>query len=371
MSASRDTVSTGGPPGCRSRSRVLSYPELHATFRTMLNDFSVPPRFQCLRTYAGDGTTHSQLEYTALESLSAGEVVIRNCYAGVNYKDCLSVLGRAKIVESYPRVCGIELVGEVVDSSNPAFERGQSVLVHGFGTGIAFDGGFSEYARVPAAHVMPLPDGLTDYETAVLGVPGFTAALALDSFEQAGLTPADGPVAVTGASGAVGMLAISILSNAGYRVAAVTRKVEQVGMLIKLGANEVIDAAEISGATRPLEKARFAAAIDNVGGATLSWLLRSTQHGGCIASVGNAGGNSFDGSVLPFIMRGVSLVGIVANVGWPVRQRVWGQLATKWKPEFEGLAPYVQTISLAGLLEHSQAQLEGTTVGRTLVSFAC
>lgn len=371
MSASRDTVSTGGPPGCRGRSRVLSYPELHATLRIMLNDFSVPPRFQCLRTYAGDGTTHSQLEYAALESLSAGEVVVRNCYAGVNYKDCLSVLGRAKIVESYPRVCGIELVGEVVDSSDPAFERGQSVLVHGFGTGIAFDGGFSEYARVPAAHVMPLPDGLTDYETAVLGVPGFTAALALDRFEQAGLTPADGPVAVTGASGAVGMLAISILSNAGYRVAAVTRKVEQVGMLIKLGANEVIDAAEISGATRPLEKARFAAAIDNVGGATLSWLLRSTQHGGCIASVGNASGNSFDGSVFPFIMRGISLVGIVANASWPVRHRVWGQLATKWKPEFEGLAPHVQTIALAGLLEHSLAQLEGTTLGRTLVSFAC
>lgn len=335
----------------------------------MPNDFSVPPRFQCLRTYATEGTAHSQLEHTALETLSAGEVVIRNRYAGVNYKDCLSILGRAKIVESYPRVCGIELVGEVADSSDPAFARGQSVLVHGFGTGIASDGGFSEYARVPAAHVMLRPDGLSDYETAVLGVPGFTAALALDRFEQAGLTPADGPVAVTGASGAVGMLAISILSGAGYRVVAVTRKAEQVAMLIKLGADEVLDGAELAGAKRPLEKARFAAAIDNVGGATLSSLLRSTQQGGCVASVGNAGGNTFDGSVLPFIMRGISLFGIVANTSWPVRHRVWGKLATQWKPKFDGLTPHVRTILLADLLEHSRAQLEGITVGRTLVSF--
>lgn len=312
---------------------------------------------------------HSELEYAALESLSAGEVVVRNLYAGVNYKDCLSILGRAKIVESYPRVCGIELVGEVVDSSTPAFRRGQSVLVHGFGTGIAADGGFSEYARVPAAHVMLRPDGMSDYETAVLGVPGFTAALTLSRFEQAGLTPADGPVAVTGASGAVGMLAISILSSAGYRVVAVTRKVEQAGMLIALGADEVLDGAELVGSKRLLEKARFAAAIDNVGGATLSSLLKSTQQGGCVASVGNAGGNIFDGNVLPFIVRGVSLLGIVANASWPVRHRVWNLLATQLKPKFDCLAPYVQTIALAGLLKHSHAQLEGATVGRTLVSF--
>ncbi|MEO8816670.1 MAG: YhdH/YhfP family quinone oxidoreductase [Paralcaligenes sp.] len=322
-----------------------------------------------MRTYSGGvSPARSQVEYTSLESLSPGDVVIHNRYAGINYKDCLSLLGRARIVESYPRVCGIELVGEVIHSSDSTFERGQSVLVHGFGTGIALDGGFSEYSRVPAAHVMLRPDGLSDYETAVLGVPGFTVALALDRFEQAGFTPADGPVAVTGASGAVGMLAISILSNLGYRVVAVTRKTEQAGMLLELGAMEVLDSAELTGAKRPLEKARFAAAIDNVGGATLASLLRSTQQNGQVASVGNASGNSFDGSVLPFIMRGVSMFGVVANASWPVRRRVWSQLATKWKPKFDCLAPCVQTIELQGLLAHSQAQLEGTTVGRTLIS---
>jgi acrylyl-CoA reductase (NADPH) len=195
----------------------------------------LPTDFPCLRTHSGaDGVT-SRLERMAPADLSAGEVLIRNRFAGVNYKDCLSILGRARIIESYPRIAGIEAVGEVVHSSDARFAPGQPVIVHGFRTGIAFDGGFAQYLRAPAAHVMPLPAGLDAWQAAVIGVPGFTAGMALDRFMQAGLTAASGAVAVSGASGAVGMLATAILSRAGWQVCALTRKPEQADALRALG----------------------------------------------------------------------------------------------------------------------------------------
>lgn len=329
----------------------------------------LPTDFPCLRTHSGaDGVT-SRLERMAPADLSAGEVLIRNRFAGVNYKDCLSILGRARIIESYPRIAGIEAVGEVVHSSDARFAPGQPVIVHGFRTGIAFDGGFAQYLRAPAAHVMPLPAGLDAWQAAVIGVPGFTAGMALDRFMQAGLTAASGAVAVSGASGAVGMLATAILSRAGWQVCALTRKPEQADALRALGASEILDAAVVNAPPRALEKARFAAVIDNVGGATLAWLLRSTQEGGCVASVGNAAGNSFDGSVLPFIMRGIQHFGVVANAPWPVRERVWGHLGTDWRPSFEALGPHVRQIALDALPAHASAQLDGMTAGRTLVAF--
>ena len=329
----------------------------------------LPTDFPCLRPQTGPDGVSSRLERIAPADLSAGEVLIRNRYAGVNYKDCLSILGRAKIIESYPRIAGIEAVGDVVHSTDTRFVPGQTVLVHGFRTGIAFDGGFAQYLRAPAAHVMPLPAGLDALQAAVIGVPGFTAGMALDRFIQAGLTPASGPVAISGASGAVGMLATAILSRAGWQVAALTRKPGQADALRALGASEIIDAAVVNAPARALEKARFAAAIDNVGGATLAWLLRSTQEGGCVASVGNAAGNSFDGSVLPFIMRGIQHFGVMANAPWPVRERVWGHLGSDWRPAFEALAPHVHQIALDALPAHAAAQLDGVTAGRTLVVF--
>ena len=329
----------------------------------------LPTDFPCLRTHTGPDGASSRLERMAPADLSAGEVLIRNRYAGVNYKDCLSILGRAKIIESYPRIAGIEAVGDVVHSTDVRFVPGQTVLVHGFRTGIAFDGGFAQYLRAPAGHVMPLPEGLDAWQAAVIGVPGFTAGMALDRFMQAGLTPASGAVAISGASGAVGMLATAILSRAGWQVAALTRKPDQSDALRALGASEIIDAGIVNAPPRALEKARFCAAIDNVGGATLAWLLRSTQEGGCVASIGNAAGNSFDGSVLPFIMRGIQHFGVVANAPWPVRERVWAHLGSGWRPVFEALAPHVRQIALDALPAHAAAQLDGVTVGRTLVAF--
>lgn len=330
---------------------------------------SVPATFAALRTHMIDGRTESRIEQLALDDLSPGELVVRTRYAGVNYKDGLSLHGQAKIISAFPRVAGIELVGELVDASAPGWVAGQPVLVHGFQTGIAHDGGFSSYVRVPVGHAQGLPEGLTPHEVAVLGVPGFSVAMALERFEEMGVTPASGPIAVSGAGGAVGLMSIAILSRAGYRVAAITRRMDLADGLRLVGAAEVIDAAVLTQPQRPLEKPRFAAAIDNVGGAMLSWLLRTMQDGGCVASVGNAAGNSFEGSVLPFIMRRVQLFGVVANAPWPQRHRLWARLGSDWKPDFDKLLPHVAHISLAELMAHSASQLQGTTAGRVLVSF--
>lgn len=330
---------------------------------------SLPADFQVLRTYNHEGRIESRLERMRIDDLSPGEVLVRTRYAGVNYKDCLSLYGQARIITDFPRIAGIELVGEVLQSSDAQFSPGQAVLVHGFQTGIAFDGGFAEYARVPAKHVHALPQGLSPHEAAILGVPAFTVAMVVERLLELHVAPQSGPVAVSGATGAVGLMALGILPKAGFSVSAFTRRMEQADTLKRIGASEVIDAAVLQQPQRPLEKPRFAAAIDNVGGATLSWLLRSLQDGGCLASVGNASGNTFEGSVLPFIMRRVQMFGIVANAPWPQRKRLWERLASDWKPEMEKLMPHVSHIRLDQLMEHAARQLEGATSGRVLVEF--
>ena len=331
---------------------------------------NLPTDFQALRTHHEAGRTESRLERVRIDDLSPGEVLVRVRYAGVNYKDCLSLYGQAKIITEFPRIAGIELVGEVVHSTDPQFNAGQQVLVHGFQTGIAFDGGFAQYARLPAKHVHPLPEGLSALEAAVLGVPAFTVAMALERFLELGVTPHAGPVALSGATGAVGLMALGILPRAGFAVSAMTRRMAHADMLKQLGATEVVDAAVLSQPQRPLEKARFAAAIDNVGGATLSWLLRSLQDGGCLACVGNAAGNAYEGSVLPFIMRRVQMFGIVANAPWPQRKRLWARLGSDWKPDMATLMSQVQCIRLDQLMAHAQRQLEGQAIGRVLVEMS-
>ena len=327
------------------------------------------PPFDALWTESVDGAIRSRIVPTTLAQLTDGELVVRTRFAGINYKDCLAILGRAKIAESLPRVCGIELVGTVMSSSDGRFAAGDDVVVHGYRTGSAFDGGFAAFARVPAAHAMRLPAGLDPHEVATIGVPGFTVALALDAFERNGIAPDTGPIAVSGASGAVGLLALSILQRAGYRVAAITRRPDDADALLALGADEVVDARALPAKPRALEPARFAAALDNVGGTVLSWLLASLRPGGQLAAVGNAASNAFDGNVLPFLMRGVTLHGIVANATPAVRERLWARLAGDWKPDFARLAGGTHRIRLDALPAHAQRQLDGATRGRTLVAF--
>lgn len=326
--------------------------------------------FAALRTYRDDdGRVETRLERTCLDTLTPGDVVLRNAYAGINYKDCLSITGRARIISRFPRIAGIEAVGEVVASTSDDFAPGTMAMVHGFQTGIDHDGGLAEFVRVPAAHLQRVPDGLSPFQAALLGVPGFTVAMALERFGELGVAPGDGVVAVSGASGAVGLLAIAILSRAGYRVAALTRQESLAPALRALGAAEIVDTSGAAASTRPLEAPRFAAAIDNVGGPVLSWLLRSLRDGGCVASVGNAGGNTYEGSVLPFIMRRAQLFGVVANAPWPQRRRLWTRLADDWRPDFDALVPWVHRRRLDEVPAHALRQLDGATSGRALVCF--
>ncbi|MFA7665949.1 MAG: YhdH/YhfP family quinone oxidoreductase [Burkholderiaceae bacterium] len=337
---------------------------------TRQNESGIPSGFRAVRTHRAGERTESRLEILTLDELSAGDVVVRVHYAGVNYKDSLSLHGKARIITDFPRIAGIELVGEVAQSRSGEFESGQMVFVHGFQTGIAFDGGFAEYARVPAAHLQPIPAGLSAEQVAVLGVPAFTAAMALERFQLEGLRPGSGPVAISGAGGAVGLAAMGILARTGHQITAITRRAARGEALRAAGATEVLEVdALLSVPQRALEKARFAAAVDNVGGSMLAWLLRSTMDGACVACVGNAGSNSFDGSVLPFIMRAVKLVGIVANAPMVQRQRLWAQLASDWRPDFDRIFPQVHRLRLDDLLDYSQRQLAGETHGRAVVSF--
>lgn len=327
------------------------------------------PTFRALRVHQTPAGSEARLETLSPGDLTGGEVLIRTRWAGINYKDSLAVTGKAKVLSGYPRVPGIELVGVVESSDAPELAVGSDVIVHGFQTGIDFDGGLSERVRAPAAHVMPVPPGLSPREAAILGVPAVTVALALERFEAAGLRPGGGPVAVSGASGAVGMAALALLRRAGHEPVALSRRAEWVEPLKALGAAEVllVDAAVED--RRPLERGRFAAAIDNVGGPVLSWLLRSLADQGQLASVGNAAGIGFTANVLPFILRQVTMFGVVANAPWPVRRRLWARLAGDWKPDLTALEAHVREIDLEGVQAHCEAQVAGRTAGRTLVRF--
>lgn len=326
--------------------------------------------FRALRVHQTPSGSEARIEALTLADLTAGEVVIRTHWAGINYKDSLAVTGKAKVLTGYPRIPGIELVGIVESSTSPEIAVGSDVIVHGFQTGIDSDGGLSERVRVPAQRVMAVPQGLSPREAAILGVPAFTVALALDRFEAAGLTPGSGPVAVSGASGAVGMAALGILGRAGYESVALSRRAEWIDPLKALGASEVllVDAAVED--KRPLERARFAAAIDNVGGVVLSWLLRSLRDHGQLAAVGNAAGIGITTNVLPFILRQATMFGVVANAPWPVRRRLWARLASDWKPDLGAVEPHVREIALDEVPAHCEAQVAGRSAGRALVRFS-
>jgi NADPH2:quinone reductase len=286
--------------------------------------------FRAFRVHAGVPGT---LENITLDELSPGEVVIEAHYSGVNYKDALAGTARGKILRRFPLVAGVDVAGRVLDSGDARFTTGDSVLVTGCGLGESHDGGFAEIVRVPADWVVPLPAGLSLFDAMALGTAGFTAALAIDRLEQNGLQPGQGAVLVTGASGGVGSIAIDLLSGAGYDVVAMSRKPDADAYLASLGAGEVIDAAAVAAETRPLEPARWAAAIDNVGGEVLAWLTRTTQPWGSIAAIGLAGGHELHTTVMPFILRGVSVLGITsANCPMARRLRVWERLVSDLKP---------------------------------------
>jgi len=268
-------------------------------------------------------------------------------------------------VRQYPRVGGIDLTGTVVTSDDPALAPGDEVIVHGFGIGVDHDGGHAQYARVPAAWVLRLPAGLGLREAAVLGAAGYTAGLALYWMEHNGLTPSMGPVAVTGATGGVGSVAIDMLAQRGYTVCAISGKPEAEDYLRALGADEVMAPPAPDAKGRHLSSARWAGVVDAIGGDLLSSLLAAVKPDGVVAAFGNAGGAALHTTVLPFILRGVRLLGINANSPMPMRREVWRRIASDYRPV--RLAAIANVVPLQALPDVMTAMLRRQTRGRTVV----
>jgi len=324
-------------------------------------------KFSAFRVHEQDNTLQSAIETLTLDELSAGEVVIRVQYSSVNYKDALAATGNGKILRKFPIVAGIDVAGMVETSSDARFQPGDSVLVTGYELGVAHDGGYAEYCRVPAAWVVSLPEGMDTRTAMGLGTAGFTAALSIQRMEHNGLTPDQGPVVVTGATGGVGCFGIDMLANRGYQVVAVTGKASEHEFLKLLGASEILDRNNIKLDGPPLEKGQWAGAIDNVGGDTLGWLTRTTNPWGNIASVGLAGGSHLNTTVMPFILRGVSILGITSS-GCPPQWRapLWQRMATDLAPRhMERIV--TREAGLADLPEIFAVMLAGKTRGRTII----
>ena len=326
--------------------------------------------FHAYRIFNEENKTVSRWADLTLSDLDPGEVVIRAAYSSVNYKDALAATGAGKIILRFPCVGGIDVAGVVESSQDARFKPGDEVLVTGYEMGVAHDGGYAELVRVPADWVVRLPQGLSLHDAMALGTAGFTAALAIHRLEQNDVKPENGKVVVTGATGGVGSLAIGMLKRLGYHVVAITGKDSEHEYLKSLGAQDVLprNAVNLS-STRPLEKTQWAAALDAVGGATLAWLTRSMQQNGVIASFGNAGGVELNTTVLPFILRGVRLIGIdSAATAMPLREEIWHRLANELHPQHLGLLAH--TIAFEQLPKIFPKMLNGESHGRTVVKIA-
>ena len=323
--------------------------------------------FRAFRIHNEDGRIRSGIEALNLDDLSPGEVVIRAAYSSINFKDALAATGKGRILRRFPLVGGIDVSGVVDASSDERFAVGDEVLVTGCGLSEQRDGGFAEYVRVPADITVPLPVGLTLYEAMALGTAGFTAGLALLRMEENGQRPDMGPILVSGASGGVGSLAIDVFAGRGYRVTAVSGKKDARKYLKTLGASQVIAPRDLEMGKRPLEKARWGGAVDTVGGEMLAWLTRTVEPWGNIASIGLAGGSELETTVMPFILRGVSLLGVSsANCPYELRRRTWERLAGELHP---GHLDTIVTdlVTLEQMPAIFERMLEGGLTGRTVV----
>jgi alcohol dehydrogenase len=299
--------------------------------------------------------------------LDAGEVLIRVHFSSINYKDALAATGAGKVIRRFPCVGGIDLSGEVVESTDSRFKAGDAVIATSYDIGVAHHGGYAEYARIPADWVLLLPQGLDLQEAMALGTAGLTAALGIVRMEDNGLAPGNGPVLVTGASGGVGGLAIDMLAQLGYEVAALTGKAEEADFLRRIGASDIFLRGEIDfDKVRPLEASRWAGAVDNVGGSILHWVLATMCQDGVVASIGNAADFKVSTTVFPFILRGVSLLGIDSGyASMTMRQRVWTRLAADLKPRY--LKDFIRVIGFDELPDAFAAFIEGRARGRTVV----
>ena len=327
-------------------------------------------KFKAYRIREVESKAAGGFEEIALDDLDRGDLVVRVAYSSVNYKDALAATGAGKIIRRFPCVGGIDLSGTVVESSDPRFKRGDAVICTSYDLGVSHDGGYAEYARVPADWAVPMPKGMSLFDAMALGTAGYTAALAVVRMEANGLAPANGPVIVSGATGGVGSIAIDMLSRLGYSVTALTGKEGEADYLKKLGAREVmlrksLDLAKI----KPLDKATWAGAVDNLGGEVLAWMASTMTVGGAIAAIGLAASMSLNTTVAPFILRGVSLLGIDSGTTpMPLRREVWRRLAEDMRPAH--LKDMTRTIAFDELPGAFGAFLKGAVRGRTVVDMA-
>lgn len=322
--------------------------------------------FRAFRNFSEEGRVAGRLVDATLDELTPGDVVIKAAYSSVNYKDALAATGAGKILRRFPLVGGIDVAGTVDSSTDARFAPGDHVLVTGYDMGVAHDGGYAGLVRVPGDWVVPVPAGLSSRDAMVYGTAGFTAALAITRLEQIGLAPHQGPVAVTGATGGVGSIAVAALSRLGYEVTAITGKDDQHDYLRGLGAHVVLSRAALDMGSKPLEKATWAGAVDAVGGDVLAWLVRTTSYWGSVASTGLTGGVDLRLTVMPFILRGVSLVG-VDSVMCPMalRQATWQRLATDMKPA--ALTSVATVVGLDDLPSAFATLMAGQARGRFVV----
>jgi NADPH2:quinone reductase len=323
--------------------------------------------FKAFRIHEIGGRVRGQFDELTLAQLSPGDVVIDVHYSDINYKDALAATGAGKILRRHPLVGGIDLAGVVGESADARYRSGDAVLVTGCGLSETVDGGYTQRARVAGDSVIPMPAGLDAFRAMALGTAGFTAALAIHRMERNGQAPARGPVVVTGASGGVGSIAVDMLAGRGYEVIAVSGKPEATAYLRELGAARVVSRRELALGTRPLEAARFAGAIDNVGGEMLAGLTRHMDFWGNIASVGLAGGAELKTTVMPFILRGVNLLGINSSAT-PRAERleVWKRIANDLAPRHLDRI-VTRTIGFEDLPGAFQAYIDGNVTGRTVV----
>jgi acrylyl-CoA reductase (NADPH) len=323
--------------------------------------------FHALIATQTDGKFAASLEQIEKTALPPGEVLVRVAYSSLNYKDGLAVSGKPGVIRKFPMVPGVDFAGIVEESASTAFKPGDSVVVTGCGTSETLWGGYAQYARIDSEFVVPLPAGMTLAQSMGLGTAGFTAMQSIMALERHGLKPGGREVLVTGAAGGVGSVAIALLANLGYKAVGSSGRLEQHEYLKSLGASEIIDRAALAAPSkRPLDAERWAAAIDNVGGDALSGLLRSVALGGSVASCGLAGGAAFSTTVFPFILRGVTLIGIDSSrVPNAERRAIWARLM-KDLP-METLDRIIAIEPLSKIFELGEKILAGQTRGRIVI----
>lgn len=308
------------------------------------------------------------IENRQISDLPKGDILIEVFFSALNYKDALSARGHKGISRNYPHTPGIDASGVVSESHSPEIKIGQKVLVTGYDLGMNTDGGFAEYIRVPASWVVPLPENMSLREAMIWGTAGFTAAICINELQRHDVTPDKGPVLVTGATGGVSTLAIGMLKKAGYNVVASTGKSEQKEMLMKLGADEVIDRTDVDDhSERPLLRGRWAGVLDSVGGSTLSSVIRSTKLHGVVCCFGNVAGDNLETSVYPFLLRGITLIGIdSAEKEMDYRLNIWKRISEEWM--FDNINEYVKEVDLDGLSNEIDIMLKGSQIGKVIVN---